>query len=222
MTTPNLQLKQAKNLVVKIGEDNYEKHASNVNWTNGDSTIEWQGGTEDAIVNDVVETGDVCNITAAQDTDNPDSLFNFMIDHAGETATIEWRPNTLSPFKLTATITIRRPSTIGGERGTYHEVTTANPSTKPARVFDTLAAPTISSLTPDTGAAAGGTLVAIIGTGFTGVTGVTFDDEDATEYFVISPTLIHAIAPAGTAGAVDVIVTNIEGPSAAAEYTYTA
>ena len=63
----------------------------------------------------------------------------------------------------------------------------------------------ISSVTPDTGPAAGGTPVGISGTGFTGATAVQFGGVNATAFTVNSDTSITATSPAGS-GTVDVTV----------------
>ena len=63
----------------------------------------------------------------------------------------------------------------------------------------------ISSVTPDTGPAAGGTTVGISGTGFTGATAVQFGGVNATAFTVNSGTSITATSPAGS-GTVDVTV----------------
>lgn len=84
------------------------------------------------------------------------------------------------------------------------------------------AVPIISGLIPNNGLAAGGALVRITGSGFTGVTGATgvkFGTTNATSYDVISDGIIEAIAPAHTAGQVDVVVTNAAGASAATAAT---
>lgn len=85
--------------------------------------------------------------------------------------------------------------------------------------------PSIDSIDPVTGAAAGGTLVEIFGHGFalvTGATGVKFGATNATAYDVIDDGKIEAIAPAHATGAVNVVVTNPTGPSTStATYTYT-
>lgn len=86
--------------------------------------------------------------------------------------------------------------------------------------------PVITALAPITGLAAGGTLVRITGTNFTGVTGATgvkFATNNATSYDVLSDGVIYAIAPAHAAGQVDVAVTNAAGASATSaltKYTY--
>lgn len=82
---------------------------------------------------------------------------------------------------------------------------------------DTVAAvPVIYTFTPVGGAAAGGTLVTIKGTGFTGtvaVTGVKFGGTNATSWAIVDDNTIVATAPAHTAGAVAIVVTNATGPS---------
>lgn len=86
--------------------------------------------------------------------------------------------------------------------------------------------PVVSGVTPNTGAAAGGNMVQIFGAKFTGTTGaggVKFGATNATSYVVNSDSLITAVAPAHTAGLVQVIVTNASGASAdttADDYTY--
>lgn len=99
-----------------------------------------------------------------------------------------------------------------------------NPSATPVAV------PTISSLTPAAGAAAGGTLVIIRGEHFTGATaigatGVKFGATNATSFSVLDDGTIAAVAPAKTAATYDVTVTNSTGTSATAgtanDYVYT-
>ncbi len=88
----------------------------------------------------------------------------------------------------------------------------------------TLAAPTVTGVSPNSGPAAGGTQVTIIGTGFTGATAVDFGANPATGLTVVNATTITADSPAGS-GAVDVTVKTPGGTSAASsadEFTYTA
>ncbi|MEV4053039.1 IPT/TIG domain-containing protein [Amycolatopsis sp. NPDC049688] len=86
--------------------------------------------------------------------------------------------------------------------------------------------PVLTAVVPAGGTTAGGNLVRIQGTNFTGTTGaasVKIGGTNATAYDVISDGLIEAIAPAHAAGQVDVVVTNGAGASAAtaqSKYTY--
>ena len=72
--------------------------------------------------------------------------------------------------------------------------------------------PVISKLSVKKGPAAGGTQVAITGTGFVGVTAVKFGSANAS-FKVNSPTSIAAVSPQGTAGQVAVTVTTPNGES---------
>src|SRR5437763_1459043 len=82
--------------------------------------------------------------------------------------------------------------------------------------------PTVTSVEPKAGPAAGGTSVSITGTEFTGATAVKFGSTAATSFTVTSGSSITATSPAGT-GTVDVTVTTPAGTSAISEadrFTY--
>ncbi|MFI2324910.1 IPT/TIG domain-containing protein [Nocardia beijingensis] len=80
-------------------------------------------------------------------------------------------------------------------------------------------APVVAAIIPNFGPATGGTLVSIVGSGFTGVTSVNFGATPATFFVAISSTLIIAIAPPGT-GTVPVTVTNSAGTSPGVPFRY--
>ena len=79
--------------------------------------------------------------------------------------------------------------------------------------FTVVAPPTVTSLTPTTGGTAGNTIVTVTGSGFTGASAVIFGTTAATSFTVNSDTQIIATTPAGSAGTVDVTVTNPYGTS---------
>jgi len=83
--------------------------------------------------------------------------------------------------------------------------------------------PTVSSISPTSGPAAGGTTVTIIGSGFIGAADVSFGGIGASNFKVDSDTQITAVVPPGSSGTVvDVTVTTTPtGTSAAAQFTYT-
>jgi hypothetical protein len=88
--------------------------------------------------------------------------------------------------------------------------------------YQYVAAPTVTDIDPDAGPTAGGTGVTIAGTGFTTTSSVTFDGNPAS-FVVISDTELSAVTPAGTAGAVDVVVTTTGGSATlAGGFTYVA
>lgn len=73
-------------------------------------------------------------------------------------------------------------------------------------------APDITSITPNTGSAAGGTAVTISGILFTGATSVEFDGVPATSFVLVNATTITCVTPAGTVGTADVEVIGTVGP----------
>lgn len=65
---------------------------------------------------------------------------------------------------------------------------------------------TVAAVSPATGPAAGGTVVTITGTNLDGVASVKFGSTAGTDLKVLSAGRIQVTAPAGTAGAVSVVV----------------
>ena len=78
--------------------------------------------------------------------------------------------------------------------------------------YTAVVAPAVTGLSPTSGPVAGGTLVTISGSGFTGATIVDFGIVEATNVTVVNDTEITADSPAGT-GMVDVRVTTPAGTS---------
>jgi hypothetical protein len=74
----------------------------------------------------------------------------------------------------------------------------------------TVVDPTITDISPNTGTTAGGTAITITGTEFATNATVTFGGVSATSITVVSATEITCVTPAGTAGVVDVVVTNTD------------
>lgn len=86
------------------------------------------------------------------------------------------------------------------------------------------AAPVITSVTPGNGPVAGGSVITITGTGFTGATAVDFGFRPATTFNVITDQSISAVVPPGTSGTVDITVTVAADTSVTSHadfYTYT-
>lgn len=118
----------------------------------------------------------------------------------------------VSPSGSTGTVDVRVTSPAGTS------------ATSEASKFQYIPVPVVTNLSPNSGAASGGTTVVLTGNGFSGATRVTFGNTDATSYVVNSDTSITAIAPAGAEGAEVVVrVTNANGTSpsnTAARYRY--
>ncbi|WP_324199149.1 IPT/TIG domain-containing protein [Nocardia amamiensis] len=85
-----------------------------------------------------------------------------------------------------------------------------------------VAAPTLTSVSPNAGPATGGNTVTLTGTNLTGTTAVRFGTKAAVSFAVVSASQITAVIPAGTAGAVTVTVTTAGGTSNSVGYTYVA
>ena len=110
-----------------------------------------------------------------------------------------------------------------GAAGTVDVTVTTDGGASPTGTADGytyVAAPTVSSVSPNSGPIAGGTSVTITGTGYFGGTGasnviaVKFGSVAASAYTVASDTSITATSPAGAAGFVDVTVSTDGGTSA--------
>jgi hypothetical protein len=113
--------------------------------------------------------------------------------------------------------------------GAFSYAITATDSGSPAQtatqtVSGTISAatPEVSSVSPNSGPALGGTIVTVTGTHFTGATAVNFGSNAAIWFNVTSDTSILAKSPAGS-GTVDITVTAQGGTSAtsgADQFTY--
>jgi hypothetical protein len=82
-------------------------------------------------------------------------------------------------------------------------------------------APTVTSVSPNSGTTAGGTAVTIAGANFAVGATVTFGSASATNVVVVSGTQITATTPTGSAGAVMVTVSNPGGQSGALAGAFT-
>jgi len=85
------------------------------------------------------------------------------------------------------------------------------------------AAPSVTAVSPNTDSTAGGQVVTLTGSGFTGATAVKFNTTAASAFTIISDTTLTATAPAGSAATVDITVVTNNGTSAtgsADHFTY--
>ena len=102
---------------------------------------------------------------------------------------------------------------INGREYFYQQEWSNEGSTCLQRLGTAVRVPAIKKLAPRTGPAAGGTVVTITGSGFTGTTAVSFGPVPASSFKVNSSTSITAEAPPGTTGTVDVRITDPAGTS---------
>lgn len=164
---------------------------------------------------------------AAEDSDNP-TMPSSDADCSSRTLTAAVSSGSISPtaanwFSLDVTAPIQtvvnRPefaenaiSIRSGNDGGSSSVTVyrrESDSTKAAKLDITYTtAPTVSSVSANSGPAAGGTNVTITGTNFVATPTVTFGGQAATNVAFVNSTTITCTTPAHAAGAVDVVVTN--------------
>jgi CSLREA domain-containing protein len=111
-----------------------------------------------------------------------------------------------------STITVTTPAHAAGTASVV--VTTPGGTNATNALFTYAAAPTVTSISPTSGPIAGGTSITIIGSNFTGATGVTIDNVAATNLVVNSPTSITVTTPAHAAGTASVVVTTPGGTNA--------
>ena len=130
---------------------------------------------------------------------------------SGVTVTFDGTPAASVVFVNSTTLTVTTPAHALG----LVDVVVANPDTQSDTLssgFEYVLAPTVTSLSPDNGSVAGGTVVTVTGTGFRDGAVVAFDGVFAAVTFV-SSTELTATAPAHVDGMVDVVVTNPDGQS---------
>ena len=116
------------------------------------------------------------------------------------------------------TMTARAPAHAAGAVDVV--VTTLGGSITATNGYTYVAAPTISSISPNSGPTSSGATVTLSGTHLNGASSVTFGGVAATSYTATANS-ITATAPAHAAGAVDVVVTTPGGTATATNgYTY--
>jgi predicted outer membrane repeat protein len=121
-----------------------------------------------------------------------------------------------SVVRVNATaITAKTPPGTPGVKPVVVTNNDGQTATKPGG-FTYIAPPTIKSITPGSGPAAGNTLIMIRGSNFVagGLFGVKVGGAAATSVIRVNATAITARTPAGTPGAKNVVVTNKDGQTA--------
>lgn len=108
-----------KDVLLKIGADNYEKHVSAVRFIPSSGSINWSGLTPDAVFTDVTAPTYACQLDFVQDWETADSLSRYLWDEQGTTKAVEFVPvKGTGNLKVTANLTII-PGSIGGAVNEY-------------------------------------------------------------------------------------------------------
>ncbi|MEE4419005.1 IPT/TIG domain-containing protein [Streptomyces bugieae] len=105
----------------------------------------------------------------------------------------------------TVQVTVTTPAGISSQFVTY--------------AYTQVTGPVLSSVTPPSGPAAGGTTVTLMGSGLSGTTAVRFGAVVAPSFTVVSDAQVMAVAPAGS-GTVQITVSTPGGTSNGVAYTY--
>ncbi len=114
-------------------------------------------------------------------------------------------------------ITVSSPAHAAG----LVSVTVENPgATSGGQPYTFVTPPTLGTVAPSAGKAAGGTSVTLTGTSFTTATDVFFGADDVTSFTINSNTSITVSSPAHAAGGVSVTVENPGGTSGGQPYTF--
>lgn len=114
-------------------------------------------------------------------------------------------------------LTVTSPSHVAGQINVQVVAPGGTSGSSPFTYNDPAA---VVSMLPNSGPAAGGTLVTFVGTGFTGTTAVTFDGVAATGINVTGGILMTVTSPPHAAGPVDVVILGPNGASAPTTFTY--
>ena len=122
----------------------------------------------------------------------------------------------VSSFTVTSNTTINAV-TPAGALGTNRSVVVTTPrgSNSANTLYSYVSAPTVSSVTPNSGITLGGTNITITGTRFYSPASVTIGGVSATNIVVVSDTSITATTPAGILGTASVLVSTASGSNAA-------
>ncbi len=138
----------------------------------------------------------------------------------GSASAVHFGAASATSFEVESSNTITATAPAG--TGTVDITVTTPAGTSPVKAADRYTyrpPPAITKLSVKGGPATGGTVVTITGTGFTGVSGVSFGGVPASEVKVLSATSLTATTPANVAGTAMVTVTSVGGTSATSTKT---
>jgi hypothetical protein len=128
-----------KDVRVRVGVDNYEKHISSVIFTPASSTQTWQGGTPDASFTDTTTPTWTVACEFAQDWETDDSFAQYLFEHAGETKEFEFAPQSGVGKKTFSSNVAIQSGAIGGAIGAYATSSVTMGCDKPVIGLATLA-----------------------------------------------------------------------------------
>jgi hypothetical protein len=188
---------------------------ANVTVTNPDSQSATLNGAYSYIV---FPAPSVSKVVPARGTSNGGTSVTIKGNHFVSGATVTFGGSTATNviFVNASTLTCTTPANTG--RGGPVSVVVTNPDSQGgsltnAFLYKLLHKPTIASVTPTTGPAAGGTAVTISGGHYVPGTTVTFGGVAAASLTFVSAKQLNCTTPPGNPGVVAVVITNPDGQS---------
>ena len=202
-----------RDVIMTIGADSYQAALSSAAFTPSASVSNWKGLTPGAVFTAGGITTWTVDLTYAQDWDSAGSLSAYLFNSEGSQVTATFKPRSGSGASFSATIIIQ-PGAVGGGVESFGEATVSlGVLGKPTLLAGTPVIPVVTLANPATGTIAGGSLIKITGSSFTGTTVVKFGTVNATSFTVESDSVIYAVTPAQAVGSKPVTVTNAVGVS---------
>ena len=181
--------------------------AATITVTGSPLTLTTSGPTGTLTITNTSLTVAATNITS----NFTNTALNGNVSETGNTCT------NVAPF-ASCTLTYTPGSTVVAQTNFPIQGTNTNVATAAIQIVPGI---TLTSVSPSSGPASGGTGVTLAGIGFTGATSVTFGGAAATSVNVVSSTTVTAVTPAHAVGAVDVVISTPGGSATKTNgYTY--
>jgi len=215
--TPNPLIMRDSTFVVAA--DEFAAALSSAAFTPAASVISFKGLRPSATYSAATTATWTCDLTFVQDL-TAGSLTNYLFANEGAEIAVTFVPAVGGP-SISATIIVT-PGAIGGAIDTYGQATVSlGVKGKPTIIPSANTIPVISGASVTTGPIAGGNIVRVTGSKFTGTSSVKFGTVAATSFFVDSDGALFATAPAQAVGSKPITVQNAIGVSTTtAPYTY--
>ena len=102
-----------RDIMLTLGDNDYQAHVDSVQLTPSNSTVTWQGLTPSASFSAQTTSTWTADLSGVQDHETADSLSSYLFDHEGEEVAAVFAPRNGVGRSYTATL-ILAPGAIGG------------------------------------------------------------------------------------------------------------
>ncbi|PBC69736.1 IPT/TIG domain-containing protein [Streptomyces sp. TLI_235] len=175
------------------------------------------GGTSNGLAYFFLNAPTLTSVTPSQGPTAAGTAVTLVGTNLTNATTVTFGSTAATSFTVVSATQINATAPAG--TGTVNVTATTPGGTSNGQPYTYLAAPTLTSINPVQGPLAGGITVTLVGTNLTNATAVTFGSTAATSFTPVSATQINAVAPAGSAGPVQVTVTTPGGTSNSLTHT---